>query len=168
MSNIKQSPWPWDKDKHTWLCCWRGQGPAAVHWGKLALQGGRGGCPHFPHSPEHPPERGWRSSSALPLPTGEQQHPDHSNTAACCSCSSLEGLGRGFQKQPRLKHHPCTHRAEKPHRAAPDTGWSLCLGSTFLLEGRAGMAGEFKLCVALQGPGVGDGKTQLGRKAEHD
>lgn len=158
MSNIKQSSWPWDRDKYTWLCCWRGLGTA----------GREGLGPAFPHKPEHPQERGWRTSSALPLPMGEQQHPDHSNTAACCSCPSLEGLGRGFQKQPRLKHHPCIHRAGKPHRAAPDTGWSLCLGSAFLLEGRAGMAGEFKLCVARQGPGVCDGKTQLGREAVHD
>lgn len=139
-----------------------------MHSGKLALQGGRGGCPDFPHSPEHPQERGWRTSSALPLPMGEQQHPECSNMAAVCSCSSLEGLSRGFQKQPRLKHHPCIHRAVKPCKAAPDTGWSLCPGSTFLLEGRAGMPGEFKLYVARQGPGLSDGKTQLGRKAEHD
>lgn len=168
MSNIKQSSWPWVRNKHTWLCCWGGQDPATMHSGKLALQGGRGGCHDFPPNPKHPQERGWRASSALPLPMGKQQHPHHSNRAACCSCLSLEGLSRGFQKQPRLKHHPCIHRAAKPHRAALDTGWSLCLGSTFLLKGRAGMAGDFKLCVAHQGPGLSDGKTQLGRNAVHD
>lgn len=150
----------------------RRAGVRPSRWGKRARQGGRdggrGGCPDCPHSPRHPQERGWRTSPALPLPMGGQQHPHRSNTAACCSCSSLEGLGRGFQKQPRLKHQPCTRRAAMPRRAALDTGWSLCLGLTFFLEGRAGMAGEFKLCVARQGPGPSDGKTQLGRKAEHD
>lgn len=107
MSNIKQSSWPWDRDKHLALLL-EGARPS-----RCALQGGRGGCPDFPHNPKHPQERGWRISSALPLPMGEQQHPDHSNTAACCSCLSLEGLGRGFQKQPRLKHHPCIRRAAK-------------------------------------------------------
>lgn len=164
MSNIKQRSWPWGRNKHTWLCCWRGQDPSAVHSGKLALQGGRGSCP--------------TSLPALSIPRrggGEQAQPSHSpranssilaiaTWAACCSCLSRQSFPKATlpETSPLHLQSSKTPQDGSRHRLV-FVPWVI-----FPFEGERGMAGEFKLCVARQGPGAHDGKTQLGRNAVHD
>lgn len=101
---------------------------------------------------EHPRERGWRMSSALPLSAGKQQHLDGSNAAACCFRSSLESQSRGFQKQPRLKHLPCIRRGAKPCGAAPDAGWPLQLRSPFPFGGESGDGEGVQTICGTSGP----------------
>lgn len=100
-------------------------------------------------------------SSALPLSMGEQQHLDRSNAAACCFRSSLESWSRVFRKQPRLKHIPTSAEEQNPTGQLQTQAGPCGLGHLFLSR-------EFKLYVARRGPGLCDGKTQLGRNTACD
>jgi len=98
----------------------------------------------------------------LSPPAREQQHLSHSNAADCCFCSSLESQSRGFRrKQPRLKHLPTSAEEQSPAGQLQTHTGPCSSGHLFLSR-------EFKLYVARRGPGLHDGKTQLGRNTACD